>query len=127
MHSTFIASGITIHYSAKGAPVSNALRLTLNRMAGRVIFPVSQDISWVKTLTPPPAKPAPRRLTILTEPRARDEWTRQSSNQPVQFWVDSDDKDHCRKYSWRGRNNKYKDRRFRENGSDVTRAVDAVF
>ncbi len=102
-------SGILVH--THGLPMTSTFRNTLNEFAGKKIFPISPGVSWVKTLTPPPAKPAPRRLTILTEPRARDEWTMQMSCKARRA---SDWKElyACNCYQGngrRGRKNKYKD------------------
>ncbi len=106
-------SGILVH--THGLPMTSAFRNTLNEFAGKKIFPISPGVSWNETLTPVPSKPEPRRLTILTEPRARDEWTIQMSCKARRGpdWKESPVGNFYQSNGRRGRKNKYKNRNYR--------------
>jgi hypothetical protein len=111
-------TGIFVRFSENTLPMTNKFRHTLNCLFGKETFPVNhQDISWNDVLTVTPKKPAPRLLTVLTEPRARDEWTMQMSCKARRGpdWKESHVGNFYQSNGRRGRKNSYKDRAHRTN------------
>ncbi len=123
-------SGIPVRVSPRYVPLTSAFKATLNEFAGKEVFRVSvthEEISWTPEVKKIVAPAKPRRLTCLAEPRAHDEWNLQMS---CRERISNDDYWNPRyrdSHGKRGRNDKYKDRRLRANGSGMTRAVNAEF
>jgi hypothetical protein len=120
-------NGIPVRVSARYVPLTSTLKETLNNMAGTDLYKVRKETHGEIAWTPEVLEPAkPRRKTCIDEPRARDEWTQQSSGLREAFRKPADCPEYIlrghlysaklvhqeeRSYSRHGRNDKYKDRR----------------